>query len=203
MKAITISKFVIVVLVIFAFGCKVAGSRKEIVTSVEVIGDSHDINTFTNPLLPSGADPWAIYHKGNYYYIKSGANAITLMRTPDITDLKNAEKKIIWTAPNTGDHSKPGCILSLTHSTRCNLSRFCFSSSLSLPTYATLSVMLRARHPKRRHPDVTSRATPSPPELHMFRLQFMGPSHGKNTIPSACHPSTICLPTAYHLRTQT
>ncbi|MBD1260560.1 glycoside hydrolase family 43 protein [Maribacter polysiphoniae] len=106
MKAITISKFVIVVLVIFAFGCKVAGSRKEIVTSVEVIGDSHDINTFTNPLLPSGADPWAIYHKGNYYYIKSGANAITLMRTPDITDLKNAEKKIIWTAPNTGDHSK-------------------------------------------------------------------------------------------------
>lgn len=62
--------------------------------------------TFTNPILPSGADPWAIYHEGNYYYIKSGNRSITLMRTPDITDLKNAEKKVIWKAPEEGDHSK-------------------------------------------------------------------------------------------------
>tara|TARA_R110002049_G_scaffold9962_2_gene49684 strand:- start:66688 stop:67782 length:1095 start_codon:yes stop_codon:yes gene_type:complete len=63
-------------------------------------------STFTNPLLPSGPDPWAIYHEGNYYYIKSGHGGITLMRTPDITDLKNAEKKVIWKAPSIGDHSR-------------------------------------------------------------------------------------------------
>ncbi|WP_232625231.1 glycoside hydrolase family 43 protein [Pareuzebyella sediminis] len=62
--------------------------------------------TFTNPLLDSGADPWTIYHQGNYYYIKSGDRAITLMRTPDITDLRNAEQKVIWRAPDSGDHSK-------------------------------------------------------------------------------------------------
>lgn len=63
-------------------------------------------NTFMNPLLDSGADPWAIYHEGNYYYIKSGANKITLLKTPDITDLRHAESKVIWTAPETGDYSK-------------------------------------------------------------------------------------------------
>lgn len=63
-------------------------------------------NTFTNPLLPNGADPWTIYHEGNYYYIKSEAGSIILMRTPDITDLRNAEQKIVWTAPETGNHSK-------------------------------------------------------------------------------------------------
>lgn len=63
-------------------------------------------STFKNPLLLSGADPWAILHEGYYYYIKSGNGAITLMKTTDITDLKNAESKIIWKAPTTGDHSK-------------------------------------------------------------------------------------------------
>ena len=106
MKAITNSTLVLVLLFIFAIGCRDSGSSKEIDTSNELIDEINDKNTFTNPLLPSGADPWAIYHKGNYYYIRSGANAITLMRTPDITDLKNADKKIIWTAPNTGDHSR-------------------------------------------------------------------------------------------------
>ncbi len=63
-------------------------------------------STFTNPLLTSGADPWAIYHEGNYYYIKSDASKITLMRTPDITDLEHAEKKMVWNPPAGTDHSK-------------------------------------------------------------------------------------------------
>tara|TARA_R110000744_G_scaffold374490_1_gene487322 strand:- start:26222 stop:27352 length:1131 start_codon:yes stop_codon:yes gene_type:complete len=62
--------------------------------------------TFTNPLLDNGADPWAIYHDGNYYYIKSEGTSIVLLKTPDITDLRNAQSQIIWTAPKTGDHSK-------------------------------------------------------------------------------------------------
>lgn len=63
-------------------------------------------STFTNPLLTSGADPWAIFHEGNYYYIKSEAGKIILMRTPDITDLQHAEQHTVWTAPPNTDHSK-------------------------------------------------------------------------------------------------
>lgn len=89
----------ILLLAIGLVGCQQSSSPEK---SAEVTAD----NTFTNPLLDSGADPWAIFHEGNYYYIKSDASQITLMRTPDITDLKNAETKIIWTPPAGTDHSK-------------------------------------------------------------------------------------------------
>ena len=75
-------------------------------TVQEVAGDTIANNTFTNPILDSGADPWVIYNEGKYYYIKSNAEGIVLMRTEDITDLRNAESKIVWKSPETGDHSK-------------------------------------------------------------------------------------------------
>ena len=52
--------------------------------------------TFTNPLLPRGPDPWALWHDGNYYYMHTMADSIVLWKTSDITDLENAEKKTIW-----------------------------------------------------------------------------------------------------------
>lgn len=54
---------------------------------------------FTNPLLPSGADPWVIYKDGYYYYTNSLGNRLAIWKTKDITDLRNAEKKAIWTPP--------------------------------------------------------------------------------------------------------
>ena len=62
-------------------------------------------STFTNPLLPSGADPWVIYDGGFYYYTNTTANNITLWRTPDITDLQHADKKVIWTPPQGEPYS--------------------------------------------------------------------------------------------------
>lgn len=53
-------------------------------------------NTFTNPLLPKGPDPWAIWHDDNYYYMHTMADSLVLWKTPDITDLKNAKHKTIW-----------------------------------------------------------------------------------------------------------
>lgn len=52
--------------------------------------------TFTNPLLPKGPDPWAIWHDGNYYYMHTMADSLVLWKTSDITDLKNAAVKTIW-----------------------------------------------------------------------------------------------------------
>lgn len=63
-------------------------------------------DTFTNPLLPSAPDPWTIFHDGMYYYIRSANHSIILMRTPDITELRDAESQVIWTAPPGTDHSK-------------------------------------------------------------------------------------------------
>ncbi|MDO1449456.1 glycoside hydrolase family 43 protein [Rhodocytophaga aerolata] len=69
-------------------------SKTSTVTEAEVEADLE--NTFTNPLLPGGPDPWAFYHEGYYYYTHTLIDSIGLWRTKDITDLKNAEYKTIW-----------------------------------------------------------------------------------------------------------
>src|SRR5271165_2971715 len=61
--------------------------------------------TFTNPLLPSGPDPWVIQWNGYYYYMNSTGQNLTIWKTKDITDLKNAEKKVVWTPPPSGPYS--------------------------------------------------------------------------------------------------
>jgi GH43 family beta-xylosidase len=63
-------------------------------------------NTFTNPLLPSGPDPWVITWKGNYYYMNTTGQNLTLWKTPDITDLRHAEKKVVWTPETEKPWSK-------------------------------------------------------------------------------------------------
>lgn len=62
-------------------------------------------DTFTNPLLPSGPDPWVIYQNEYFYYTHTQGNRLTIWKTKDITDLKNAESKTVWTAPETGPNS--------------------------------------------------------------------------------------------------
>lgn len=52
--------------------------------------------TYMNPLLSSGARPWATFHNGVYYYLQDGNDRITIWKTNDITDLKNAETKDVW-----------------------------------------------------------------------------------------------------------
>lgn len=60
---------------------------------------------FTNPVLDRGADPWAYWYKGNYYYVQSVRNKLVLWVTPDITDLRNAKKVTVWT-PTDQESSK-------------------------------------------------------------------------------------------------
>src|SRR6188768_4043385 len=62
--------------------------------------------TFTNPLLPSGPDPWSIYKDGYYYYMNSTGNNLTIRKTKNIAYLSSAEKKVVWTPPETGEYSK-------------------------------------------------------------------------------------------------
>jgi GH43 family beta-xylosidase len=62
--------------------------------------------TFSNPLLPSGADPFSFYKDGFYYYTHTTGKNITLWKTESIAGLKTAEKKIVFTPPAKGPYSK-------------------------------------------------------------------------------------------------
>jgi GH43 family beta-xylosidase len=62
-------------------------------------------DTFTNPLLPSGADPWVTFRDGYYYYMNTTGDNLTIWKTRDLTDLRNAPKKVVWTPPASGPYS--------------------------------------------------------------------------------------------------
>jgi GH43 family beta-xylosidase len=62
--------------------------------------------TFTNPLLPSGADPFSFYKDGHYYYTHTTGRNVTLWKTKNLSDLKTAEKKIIFEPPTNTFYSK-------------------------------------------------------------------------------------------------
>lgn len=60
----------------------------------------------TNPLLPSGADPWSIHRDGFYYFTHTTGRNITLYKTRDLADLAKAEKRVVWTPPPDTAYSK-------------------------------------------------------------------------------------------------
>jgi GH43 family beta-xylosidase len=67
---------------------------------------AQDTTTFTNPLLPSGADPFSFYKDGFYYYTHTAGSRIVLFKTKNLAMLKNAERKTIYTPPLDSSYSK-------------------------------------------------------------------------------------------------
>jgi GH43 family beta-xylosidase len=63
-------------------------------------------NTFQNPLLPSGPDPWIIKKDQTYYYTHTLGNRIALWRTPKVSELKTAVPQTVWNAPAAGPNSQ-------------------------------------------------------------------------------------------------
>lgn len=62
--------------------------------------------TFTNPLLPAGADPWSIHKNGWYYYTHTTGRDLTLWKTRTLADLATADRKTVWTPPEGTMYSK-------------------------------------------------------------------------------------------------
>lgn len=58
-------------------------------------------NTFTNPLLNAGPDPWVIRHDGWYYYTHTTGNSVRLWKTRKMSELAAAEAKTVW-QPSAG-----------------------------------------------------------------------------------------------------
>lgn len=79
--------FLLIILIAYVFSC-------------------HAQETFTNPLLPSGADPWCTFNNGYYYYTNTTGRNITIWKTKNIVNLSTAEKKVVWVPPPKGPYSK-------------------------------------------------------------------------------------------------
>lgn len=73
-----------------------------IFTSITLV----NAQTFTNPILPSGADPFCVFVDGYYYYTQTRGNRIDLWKTKDLSRLATAERKTIWNPPKHKMYSK-------------------------------------------------------------------------------------------------
>lgn len=61
--------------------------------------------TFINPLLKSGADPYSFYKDGFYYYTNTLSDSIVIWKTKNLADLKTAERKTIFVPPDNTMYS--------------------------------------------------------------------------------------------------
>ncbi|MDQ2753227.1 MAG: glycoside hydrolase family 43 protein [Bacteroidota bacterium] len=62
-------------------------------------------NTFTNPLLLSGPDPWVAQKEGYYYYTHTLGNKIALWKTDKMDELNRATPVTVWNAVANSDYS--------------------------------------------------------------------------------------------------
>ncbi len=70
------------------------------------VAQVHQPKTFTNPILPTGADPWVIYKDGYYYYTNSTGTNLTIWKTRYMADLNKATPTVVWTPPAGMAYSK-------------------------------------------------------------------------------------------------
>ena len=61
--------------------------------------------TFTNPLQADGPDPWVIRHNGFYYYTNTKGRNLTLWKSKNLSEVKDAPPVVVWTPPATGPNS--------------------------------------------------------------------------------------------------
>ena len=62
--------------------------------------------SFTNPLLSSGPDPWVIQQDTNYYYTNSLGDHLAIYTTSKMSELSRAGITTIWNPPVSGPYSK-------------------------------------------------------------------------------------------------
>src|SRR5665213_354723 len=62
--------------------------------------------TFVNPILPSGPDPWIVRDGGHYYLTVSTGSNLVIRKAKSLPGLKSAQAVVVWTPPATGADSK-------------------------------------------------------------------------------------------------
>ena len=100
--------FLTVLLIIICASCqpkKKTEPEKEAVTGA----------TYTNPLRERGAEPWAVFYKGKYYYTQGSESRIMLWETSDITNLNDNLYGYQPTQVIPITYGPPKCIASTTN----------------------------------------------------------------------------------------
>lgn len=59
-----------------------------------------------NPLLPVGADPWALNSGSVFHYTQTTHSDITLWETDSLADLRSAQRRVIWRPERRRAYSK-------------------------------------------------------------------------------------------------
>lgn len=81
-------------------GCATGGSRRP-------LGPPPAPATFTNPLLPSGPDPWVVQKDGTYYFLVTTGGDVRIRKTAKMSALAAAPVTVVWRpapkAPNARD----------------------------------------------------------------------------------------------------
>jgi GH43 family beta-xylosidase len=62
--------------------------------------------TFTNPLLPSGPDPWIVRDGTTYYYMNTLGDRLAIRKTLDLARLADAPEITVWTPPAKGRNAQ-------------------------------------------------------------------------------------------------
>lgn len=62
--------------------------------------------SFTNPILPSGPDPWILRVGKTYYLMTTSGNRLTIRKTNDITKVATAPDVTVWTPPVAGPNAR-------------------------------------------------------------------------------------------------
>lgn len=61
--------------------------------------------TFTNPLLPSGPDPWIVRQGHLYYFMSTQGNRLVIRAADRLAGLRDATPHTIWTPPAHGPNA--------------------------------------------------------------------------------------------------
>jgi len=77
-----------------------------VVTPVPPVPPPPVSTTFTNPLLPSGPDPWVVRRDSFYYYTHTTGRNISLWKTKRMSQLGSAEARVVWMPPASGPNSQ-------------------------------------------------------------------------------------------------
>src|SRR5690606_12956604 len=94
----------IILFLLFAVSC----SKDEDTSVLEEPEEEEPIDhsTFTNPLIPRGADPWVTQKDGTYYYTYTQGSKLVLYVTKNLSALKDVKPIDIFIPPPGAMHSK-------------------------------------------------------------------------------------------------
>jgi len=80
-------------------------ARRTLAAALMLAG-SGAVANFTNPVLPSGPDPWVLRVGKTYYFMVTRGNRLTIRKTTDITKVAAAQEVTVWTPPANGPNAR-------------------------------------------------------------------------------------------------